>query len=449
MTLVGGAWHITAVFKLVEYTVTVAGGTADKDSAAAGETVKLTANVPDGQAFIQWASDDVDSFDPPDGAVTEFAMPDKDVAVTAVCADILIELANDRWMFTGNPITPDEMKVSLDGVDLDLLYGRDYDVAFRDNVDVGNAAKVIVTMSDERGGQSATATFQITPANIADADVTVSDQEADGTEQKPDPIVTWNGKELEKGKDYEIVGYDNNVEPGLATVTVLGKGNFMGEVSRSFQILAPTEYTVTVTNDGNGTATADPTSGNKGQEVKLTAKPDLGYQFKEWQVVKGGVTITGDTFNIGTEDVEIKAIFEPIVYIVTKGADASYRLKSGKTVSLTVSRNIDDDTTESHLTGVAIGGKILTKGTDYTTVKGSVVITIKSSALDKLTVGKHPLTVTFDDGSAATEIQILVAYDDVTGTGDNSHMFLWLGLTVCGLLGLGGIYLNRRKWMEG
>lgn len=76
-------------------------------------------------------------------------------------------------------------------------------------------------------------------------------------------------------------------------------------------------YTVTVTDDGNGTASADPDSGIIGTEVTLTATPEAGYQFKEWQVISGGVTITDNKFSIGTEDVEIKAVFELITCTVT------------------------------------------------------------------------------------------------------------------------------------
>ncbi len=75
-------------------------------------------------------------------------------------------------------------------------------------------------------------------------------------------------------------------------------------------ILDPAIYFVTVTNDGNGTASASPAYGEEGTEVTLTAAPNEGYHFREWEVVSGGVEITDDAFVIGTENVEIRAIFE-------------------------------------------------------------------------------------------------------------------------------------------
>lgn len=73
---------------------------------------------------------------------------------------------------------------------------------------------------------------------------------------------------------------------------------------------APVEYTVTVTTEGNGTASASHAKAVVGTEITLTATPDEGYHFKEWQVVKGGVTIQGNKFTMPGENVEIKAIFE-------------------------------------------------------------------------------------------------------------------------------------------
>jgi uncharacterized repeat protein (TIGR02543 family) len=99
-----------------------------------------------------------------------------------------------------------------------------------------------------------------------------------------------------------------------------------------------TTYIVTVTDDGNGTASASPTSGVTGTEVTLTATPNSGYQFKEWQVVSGGVTVTDNKFTIGTENVEVKAIFEEIpvtTYTVTVSDDGNGTASASPTSGVT------------------------------------------------------------------------------------------------------------------
>ena len=69
-------------------------------------------------------------------------------------------------------------------------------------------------------------------------------------------------------------------------------------------------YTVTVENDGNGTASADPASAKMGDEVTLTAMPKSGYHFKRWEVVPDKVEIENNKFTMPADDVTVKAIFE-------------------------------------------------------------------------------------------------------------------------------------------
>ena len=84
------------------------------------------------------------------------------------------------------------------------------------------------------------------------------------------------------------------------------------EVKAVFEedVPAPTEFTITVKTDGNGTASASPDKAVAGTEIRLTATPNEGYHFKEWQVISGGVTIKDDKFTMPNDNVEVKAIFE-------------------------------------------------------------------------------------------------------------------------------------------
>ena len=108
----------------------------------------------------------------------------------------------------------------------------------------------------------------------------------------------------------------------------------------------PTVYTVTVSNDGNGTGTASPSAAAAGMEIALTAAPNKGYHFKQWQVISGGVTITNNKFAMPAGDVEIKAIFEtntptgptgPIGPIGPGTATYPITIQSGKNGGVTAS----------------------------------------------------------------------------------------------------------------
>ena len=71
----------------------------------------------------------------------------------------------------------------------------------------------------------------------------------------------------------------------------------------------PIIHTVTVTTDGNGTASASPAYGIYGTEVTLTATPNEGYEFIYWKVVSGMADIADNKLTIMEEDVKVVANF--------------------------------------------------------------------------------------------------------------------------------------------
>lgn len=109
-----------------------------------------------------------------------------------------------------------------------------------------------------------------------------------------------------EGHTFEGWYYDNN---GVNT-----KWNFETDKARYTMTLTAqweaNTYTVTVENDGNGTASAAPASAKMGEEVRLTAMPNSGYHFKKWEVVSGDVEIEDNKFTMPAAHVTVKAIFE-------------------------------------------------------------------------------------------------------------------------------------------
>ena len=136
-------------------------------------------------------------------------------------------------VFTGAPIEP-ELKVRLYNTDRLARRDTEFSAKFINNVNVGEAS-VELTGLGEIDGHSA-ATFKIVQADIKDAVVTAPDQVYGGTASEPAPTVTWNEMPLEKGKDYEVTNYADNVHVGTATITIEGKGNFKGTASGTFKI---------------------------------------------------------------------------------------------------------------------------------------------------------------------------------------------------------------------
>jgi hypothetical protein len=108
-------------------------------------------------------------------------------------------------------------------------------------VGAGNAT-VTLDAGDTNNYQKCSATFEITvsPADIKKScDITVDIPETgytyDGNAKKPEVKVEFSGTVLTKDTDYEV-SYKDNTDAGEATVTIIGIGNFTGDVEETFTI---------------------------------------------------------------------------------------------------------------------------------------------------------------------------------------------------------------------
>ena len=88
---------------------------------------------------------------------------------------------------------------------------------------------------------------------------------------------------------------------------------------------AALKFTVTLSNDGNGSASVTPTDIYYDLHPTLVATPKTGYVLKEWLVLSGKATIDKDNrIHVGAEDsnnpvtdIQIKAVFEKQKFTVT------------------------------------------------------------------------------------------------------------------------------------
>lgn len=228
-----------------EYTVTVKGGTADKNKCGEDEEVKVTADKPaEGCRFTKWTTESKGvNFEDPSKPETSFMMPAHDVNVTAEFEPI--------------PAPVPTYPVTVDG-------------GTADKAAYAAGETVKITAPDELAGG------RFDNWSTDSKDVTFADAKAATT--------TFT----------------------MPASAVMVKANF-----KTAPVPPAAEYTVTVTNDGNGTAKAAPDKAQAGTKIILSATPKSGYHFKEWKVEKGGVTIAKDnTFTMPVGDVTVKAVFE-------------------------------------------------------------------------------------------------------------------------------------------
>ncbi|MBQ9179865.1 MAG: InlB B-repeat-containing protein [Firmicutes bacterium] len=111
---------------------------------------------------------------------------------------------------------------------------------------------------------------------------------------------------------YEEVVFKDGDDDEVTPSDVVAKA---GETHEYTAVNKMKTYNVVVTDDGNGTGSASPSSGITGTRVAITAVPNEGYEFAGWQVISGGVLPEDiysreTTFNIGKSDVEVRATFK-------------------------------------------------------------------------------------------------------------------------------------------
>ena len=227
--------------------------------------------------------------------------------------------------------------------------------------------------------------------SISKASVTLSTSTYayDGKAKKPGVTVKLNGKTLKNGTDY-TVSYSNNTKVGTAKVTITGKGNYTGSVSKTYSIknnfkkatvsgISTKAFTgknitqsITVKYNGktlkNGTDYTVSYSNNKSigtATVKITGKGSY----------TGTVT---KTFKINPAKQEIqkltaksKAFF---VDWAQKGSATGYEIqyatnsKFTSAKKVTITNNKTDTKTISKLSGKK---KYYVRVRSYTTVKGT------------------------------------------------------------------------------
>ena len=152
-------------------------------------------------------------------------------------------------------------------------------------------------------------------------------------------------------------------------------------------------------------------------------------------------------------------------YKITEGANSSWKQNSDDTLKFVVNGDF------SKFTGVKLDGTLVAAD-KYTAVSGSTVITLKKDYLSTLSVGKHTLTIVYNDGECSTEFEIkaasITSSTDSTGnnsgstsskvnkpdtsettspkTGDTNNMFLWfIILFVSGSVTIGTLMVHRKK----
>ena len=230
-----------------------------------------------------------------------------------------------------------------------------------------------------------------------------------------------------------------------ATVTIIeqiGSGaeaTFKNHVATiEFEVVKP--YTVTMVDDGFGTAFANPDECAPGTLVTINAVPGSGYMFKGWVVVSGNVNLSGtittsSTFTMPQGDVTIKATFElipvntptPNLYLspahLSFGSlPDTYTPPAPAAIAIHNSGTGDATITNIALSGTNAGSFTLTHSLNNTKVlalTGTALFTVQPKANLGARTHRATVAVTYDGGrtaQATIEFEVVKTYTITTQT---------------------------------
>ena len=167
------------------------------------------------------------------------------------------------------------------------------------------------------------------------------------------------------------------------------------------------------------------------------------------------IPATGHSYDNGKCTV-CGAIASDFKVIITAGANGSWQ--KGTKDGLTFTSNA----AYKHFQKVQVDDKDL-DASNYTVKEGSTIVTLKTSYLETLSVGKHTLAIVSETGTATTEFTIKAAASandrnpanpngeatESVQTGDNTNMMLWIVMLFvsASILGI-AVYEKRKKHME-
>lgn len=137
--------------------------------------------------------------------------------------------------YTGSPVAP---KITIKYNGNVLTAEKDYNITFKNNVNVGYATYTVTGIKDAGFNGKAELSYRIIPRKMKYVSVKMESSHLvySGKVQKPSLKLSYKGIALKEGKDYTVSkATAKNV--GTGTVEIVGKGNFSEKRTVTYQIV--------------------------------------------------------------------------------------------------------------------------------------------------------------------------------------------------------------------
>ena len=173
-------------------------------------------------------------------SIRELKLPDyEDINLRNVDIEVSDEYTYDGEEKQPKPVVNYTYIVPSTGYKKDFVLeeGEDYTLRYENNVNAGTAS-VFIDPIEGRSKNGKDKEFDIYAANLSDVTAQdISDKFYTGNEIEPELSLSFNGMDLVKNTDYEVI-FENNDAVGTATAKIVGIGNYSGELSKDFNIIA-------------------------------------------------------------------------------------------------------------------------------------------------------------------------------------------------------------------
>ena len=304
-------------------------------------------------------------------------------------------------------------------------------MTYSNNTAAGQAA-VTVTGMGIYGGK-AVKNYKNKKAALADSGVTVSASGLvyNGKAQTPAVTVKFGSTTLVEGTDY-TKAYSNNTNAGTASVTVTGKGNYQGAVTKNYTIAkaALANSSATVSASGlvyNGKAQTPAVTVKSGSATLVEGTDYTKAYSNNTNAGTASVAVTGKGNYQGTVT-KTFTIAKAAQSITAKAAAATVSVGKTTTVTVTGAKGgVTYSSSNAALAAVTTAGKVTAKKV------GSVNITVKAAA-----------TANYNAASKTVAIKVVPA---ATKTLKAANLAKGIKLTWAKVAGASGyiIYRNNKK----
>ena len=350
-----------AIAAIPTYAVTVTNGTGG-GSYEAGTAVTITANAPSaGQQFKNWNISPAVTFTSGNAATPTagFAMPAEAVTATAVYEAIPANNHLITVTIEGNGTANANVVSAPQGTQITLTATPNegnrfvrWDVV-SGGVTLSSATTSSATFAMADNAVAVKAVFEVIPVVIPTYAVTVTNGTGGGS-YEAGTAVTITANAPPTGQQFKnwtiapaVTFTSGNATTPTAEFTMLAEAVTATAV---YEAIPANNHLITVTIEGNGIANANVVSAPQGTQITLTATPNEGNRFVQWQVVSGGVTLSSATtspatFAMADNAVAVKAVFEviptPILPLQLASGNKAVQTHNGLNLTATTNATVE------------------------------------------------------------------------------------------------------------